>query len=443
MKTKLLLGAGLIAAAATTVAATIALAQGPTTLTIATVNNPDMVTMQKLTPEFEKLNPGIKLNWVVLPENDLRQKVTTDIATKAGSFDVLTIGTYETPIWGKQGWLTEMSDLPASYDLADILKPVRAGLSTGGKLYALPFYAESSMLMYRKDLFAAAKINISQTPTWAQVAAAAKKLHNPSKGIYGICLRGLPGWGENMAFLTTLINTNGGRWFDEKWQPQLTSPEWKKAISFYVDLVTNYGPPGVTGNGFTENLTLTSEGKCSMWIDATVAAGFLANPKTSKVADKMGWAKSPTAVTKNGANWLWSWALGIPSSSTKVDAAKTFVTWATSKEYIQLVAKTNGWVSAPPGTRYSTYANVNYQKAASFAKTTLDSINSADPTKPTLKPVPYTGVQFVGIPEFAGIGTQVGQYVAGIVAKKTTLEEGLKQANASVLKTMTEAGYIK
>ncbi len=443
MKTKLLLGAGLIAAAATTVAATIALAQSPTTITIATVNNPDMVTMQKLTPEFEKLNPDIKLKWVVLPENELRQKVTTDIATKAGSFDVLTIGTYETPIWGKQGWLTPMDNLPAAYDLEDILKPVRAGLSSGGKLYALPFYAESSMLMYRKDLFAAAKINISQTPTWTQIAAAAKKLHNPKKGIYGICLRGLPGWGENMAFLTTLINTNGGRWFDEKWQPQLTSPEWKKAISFYVDLVTNYGPPGVTGNGFTENLTLTSEGKCSMWIDATVAAGFLANPKTSKVADKMGWAKSPTAVTKNGANWLWSWALGIPSSSTHVDAAKTFVTWATSKEYIALVAKTNGWVSAPPGTRYSTYANPNYQKAASFAKTTLDSINSADPTKPTLKPVPYTGVQFVGIPEFAGIGTQVGQYVAGIVAKKTTLDEGLKQANAAVLKTMTEAGYIK
>ena len=443
MNAKLLLGAGLMAAAATTVAATIALAQGPTTITIATVNNPDMVTMQKLTPEFEKLHPDIKLNWVVLPENELRQKVTTDIATKAGSFDVLTIGTYETPIWGKQGWLAPMDNLPADYDIEDVLKPVRAGLSAGGKLYALPFYAESSMLMYRKDLFAAAKINIGQDPTWAQVAAAAKKLHNPTKGIYGICLRGLPGWGENMAFMTTMANSFGARWFDEKWQPQLTSPEWKKAVAFYVDLVTNYGPPGVTGNGFTENLTLTSEGKCSMWIDATVAAGFLANPKTSKVADKMGWAKSPTAVTKNGSHWLWSWALGIPSSSSKIDAAKTFVTWATSKVYIQLVAKTNGWVSAPPGTRYSTYANANYQKAASFAKTTLDSINSADPTKPTLKPVPYTGVQFVGIPEFAGIGTQVGQYLAGIVAKKTTLDEGLKQANASVLKTMTEAGYIK
>ncbi len=437
-----MLGTGVLTAGLVAVTP-LAVAQDPVTLTIATVNNPDMVTMQKLSTQFEAKNPSIKLNWVVLPENELRQKVTTDIATKAGTYDVLTIGTYEAPMWGKQGWLSEMNDLPANYDLEDVLKPVRAGLSSGGKLWALPFYAESSMLMYRKDVFAANGIKIGQDPTWAQIAAAAKRNHNPSKGMYGICLRGLPGWGENMAFLGTLLNTHGARWFDEKWQPQLTSPEWKKAIALYVELVTKYGPPGVTGNGFTENLTLTSEGKCSMWIDATVAAGFLANPKTSKVASKIGWAKSPVAVTKNGSHWLWSWALGIPSSSQKIGAAKTFVTWATSKEYIALVGKTNGWVSAPPGTRYSTYNNPNYQKAASFAKTTLDSINSADPTKPTLKPVPYTGVQFVGIPEFQAIGTQVGQYVAGIVAKKTTLDAGLAQAQAYVQKTMKEAGYIK
>ncbi len=425
----------------TSLVASAAMAQ--TTLTIATVNNPDMVTMQKLTPEFEKANPGIKLNWVVLPENELRQKVTTDIATNAGSYDVLTIGTYETPIWGKNGWLVEMSGLPASYDLEDVLKPVRAGLSYQGKLYALPFYAESSMLMYRKDLFAAAKITVPATPSWAQATAWAKKLHNPAAGIYGICLRGLPGWGENMAFLGTFINTNGGRWFDENWKPQINSPEWKKAIAQYVDLVNNYGPPGVTGNGFTENLTLTSEGKCAMWIDATVAAGFLANPKSSKVADKIAFAKSPVAVTPNGSHWLWSWALGIPKSTKNTDAAKAFVAWATSKEYIALVGKTNGWVSAPPGTRYSTYSNPEYQKAAIFAKTTLDSINSADPNKPTLKPVPYTGVQFVGIPEFQAIGTQVGQFVAGIVAGKTSLDDGLNQAQAAVEKIMKEAGYLK
>ncbi|HEU4741576.1 MAG TPA: extracellular solute-binding protein, partial [Meiothermus sp.] len=216
----LLVGAGLSLSAA--------LAQ--TTITIATVNNPDMITMQKLTPEFEKANPGIKVNWVVLPENELRQKVTTDIATNAGSYDILTIGTYETPIWGKNGWLVEMSGLPASYDLEDVLKPVRAGLSYQGKLYALPFYAESSMLYYRKDLFADKKITVPAQPTWTQAIAWAKQLHDPSKGVYGICLRGLPGWGENMAFLTTLVNTYGGRWFDENWKPQINSPEWKRAI---------------------------------------------------------------------------------------------------------------------------------------------------------------------------------------------------------------------
>src|ERR1700721_3199364 len=80
-------------------------AYAETTLTIATVNNGDMVRMQGLTDDFTKANPDIKLNWVTLEENVLRQKVTTDIATKGRQFDILTIGTYETPIWAKKGWL--------------------------------------------------------------------------------------------------------------------------------------------------------------------------------------------------------------------------------------------------------------------------------------------------------------------------------------------------
>ena len=422
------------------VAASAGLAQ---TLNIATVNNPDMITMQKLSGEFEKANPGIKLNWSVLPENEVRQKITADIATGGGAFDIFTIGMYEAPMWGKNGWLVEMNNLPASYDLEDVLKPVRAGLSADGKLYALPFYAESSFLMYRKDLFEAAKVTLSAQPTWGQIATIAKRLHNPSKGVYGICLRGLPGWGEAMGLITLIVNSYNGIWFDQKWQPQLTSPEWKRALTTYLDLVKNYGPPGVTGNGFTENLTLTSEGKCAMWIDATVAAGFLSNPKTSKVAGKMGWANAPFGTTRNGSHWLWAWALGIPKSTKNAEAAKKFVAWATSKEYIQLVAKTEGWVSAPPGTRYSTYNNPEYQKAADFAKATLESINTADPVKAHNRAVPYTGISWVGIPEYQGIGTQVSQFIAGIVAGKYTLDEGLAQAQAAVEKTMKEAGYLK
>jgi len=414
-----------------------------TTITIATVNNPDMIVMQKLTPEFRKKYPNIRVNWVVLPENELRQKVTLDISSGTGAYDIMTIGTYEAPLWGKNGWLVPFDNVSASYDLNDVLKPVRDALSYGGKLYALPFYAESSMMYYRKDLFAQKGINVPDQPRWTQVAQWAQKLHSPREGVYGICLRGLPGWGENMAFIGTLVNTFGGRWFDENWRPQLTSPEWKQAISFYVDLVTKYGPPGVTSNGYTENLTLFSQGNCAMWVDATVAAGYLANPKTSKVADKVGFAQAPIAVTPNGSHWLWAWALAIPKSSKKVEAASTFIYWATSKEYIELVGRTEGWVAVPPGTRISTYRNPNYLKAAPFAEMVLKAIQTADPTKPTAKPVPYTGIQYVSIPEFQAIGTQVGQFIAGIVAGRYSVDEGLAQAQAAVEKIMREAGYLR
>jgi len=355
----------------------------------------------------------------------------------------MTIGTYEAPLWGKNGWLVPFENVPATYDLNDVLKPVRDGLSYGGKLYALPFYAESSMMYYRKDLFAQKGITVPGQPRWTQVAQWAQQLHNPRGGVYGICLRGLPGWGENMAFISTLVNTFGGRWFDESWRPQLTSPEWKQAISFYVDLVTKYGPPGVTSNGYTENLTLFSQGNCAMWVDATVAAGYLANPKTSKVADKVGFAQAPIAVTPNGSHWLWSWALAIPKSSKKVEAARTFIYWATSKEYIELVGRTEGWVAVPPGTRLSTYRNPNYLRAAPFAEIVLKAIQTADPTKPTAKPVPYTGIQYVSIPEFQAIGTQVGQFIAGIVTGRYSVDEGLAQAQAAVEKIMREAGYLR
>jgi len=425
------------------------LAQSPglgqaTTITIATVNNPDMIIMQKLTPAFEQQNPNIKVNWIVLPENELRQKVTTDISTNAGSYDVMTIGMYEVLSgWAKNGWLLPFESFPSSYNGQDLLKPVRAGLSYKGALYAVPFYAESSMTYYRKDLFAAKGLTMPQRPTWTQVEAFAKAIHDPSKRIYGICLRGLPGWGENMAFLTTLVNTFGGRWFDEKWQPQLTSPEWKQAIGFYVRLMQNYGPPGVTSNGFTENETLLANGNCAMWVDATVAAGYLANPNTSKVAKDVGFAYAPMAVTRNGSHWLWAWALGIPKSTKKADAARAFIYWATSKAYIDLVGGKEGWTSVPPGTRYSTYENPDYLKAAPFAKLVEALINEADPTHPTAKPVPYVGVQFVSIPEFQAIATQAGQTIAGALAGKMTVDQALQQAQSNAENVMRQAGYIK
>jgi sorbitol/mannitol transport system substrate-binding protein len=418
-------------------------AMAETRLTIATVNNGDMIRMQKLTDDFTKMNPDIALNWVTLEENVLRQKVTTDIATKSGQYDILTIGTYEIPIWAKKGWLVPLDDLGADYDIDDLLPAIRSGLSLDGKLYAAPFYGESSMIMYRKDLFDKAGINMPESPTWDFVADAARKVTVNSSETYGICLRGKAGWGENMAFLSATANSFGARWFDEKWSPQFDQPEWKNALSFYVKLMRDAGPPGASSNGFNENLALFNAGKCGMWIDATVAASFVTNPKDSKVADKVGFALAPNTGLGKNANWLWAWSLAVPAGSQKVAAAKKFIAWATSKHYLELVASKDGWANVPPGTRKSLYENPEYQKAAPFSKLTLESINSADPAHPTVKPVPYVGIQFVAIPEFQAIGTAVGQQFSGALAGSSSVDDALAAAQNIAMREMTRAGYIK
>src|SRR5580698_9385310 len=339
-------------------------AYAETTLTIATVNNGNMIDMQKLTDDFTKANPDIKLNWVTLEENVLRQKVTTDIATHGGQFDVLTIGTYETPIWAKKKWLLPLDKLGADYDADDLLPAIRSGLSLDGKLYAAPFYGESSFVMYRKDLMDKAGLKMPEKPTWEFIKQAADKMTDKAAGVYGICLRGKPGWGENAAFLTATANSFGARWFDDKWNAQFNTPEWKSTLDFYVPLLKADGPPGASSNGFNENLALFNDGKCGMWIDATVAASFVSDPKQSKVADKVGFALAPNDGLGKNANWLWAWNLAIPAGTKKSDAAEKFVAWATSKDYTNLVAEKEGWLNAPPGTRKSLYANADYQKAA-------------------------------------------------------------------------------
>ena len=440
-------------AALLTTALALGSAQAASTITIATVNNPDMVTMQKLTPEFNKLYPDINVKWVVLPENELRQKITLDVASGAGSFDVATVGAYEVPIWAKNGWLDPLTpafaknpDIAKSYNVGDLIPGVRNALTVGGQLYAVPFYAESSMTFYNKDLFKKAGVSMPVNPTWTQIETFASKVNDPKNGVYGICLRGLPGWGENMALFTTIVNTFGGRWYDNDWKPQLDSAAWKNAMTFYVNLMKKYGPPGATSNGFTENLTLMSQGKCGMWMDATVAAGFLSDPASSKIVNSVGFANAPTGPgTPRGNHWYWSWNLAIPKSSKQEDAAFKFITWATSQDYIALVAKTKGsWASVPPGTRTSTYTNAQYKKAAgAFSSLVQKSISSADVTKATKDPVPYNGIQYVAIPEFQALGTQVGQYLAGALSGQTTIDQALAQAQAAAQKVAKEGGYQK
>ncbi|WP_224369613.1 ABC transporter substrate-binding protein [Hyalangium versicolor] len=430
-----LVGLGLLLGADSALAAT--------TLTIGTVNNGDMIRMQALSKTYKEQHPDVELNWVVLEENTLRQRLTTDITTGGGQFDVITIGAYEAPMWARKSWITPLEKFSPTYDVDDLMPNVRKQLSVDNKLYALPFYSEGSITYYRTDLFTAKGLKMPEEPTWEQIRGFAEKLHDPSKNVYGICLRGKAGWGENMALVTTIVNAYGGRWFDENWEPQLNSPEWKQAVTFYVDLLSKFGPPGPSSNGFNENLTLFNSGKCAMWVDASVAGAFVTDKTQSQVTDKVGFAKAPRNVTEKGSSWLWTWALAIPTSSKQQQAASDFIQWATSKEYGTLVAKKYGISAMPPGTRKSTYANAEYMKATPFARITLEAIQTANPDSPTLKPVPYTGVQFATIPEFQAIGTQVGKSISGALAGTTKVDAELPTLNEAVKRTMSRAGYYK
>jgi sorbitol/mannitol transport system substrate-binding protein len=419
---------------------------GPVTITVATVSNPLMTTIEQLTPSgFEKSNPKIKVKFVTDDENTERAAVEKDVATGGGQYDVVMIGPNDIASWAKNGWIKDLSadvSSDSSYDVSDLLPPIRSALSSNGKLYALPFYGESSFMMYNKSMFAAAHVTMPANPTWTQIAALAAKLNNPSKGVAGICLRGLTGWGDNLAALDTVVNTFGGQWFNTKWNAELTSPAFEQATNFYVNLVKADGEKGAGNDSFNQCLTIMQQQKAAMWYDATVAASTL-DAAGSPVAGKIGFAPAPVDKTKS-SGWLWSWALGLEGASKNQAAALKFMEWATSKQYIAYDASKNGWASVPPGTRTSTYQNANYLAAAKdFAPLTLKELDSVNVDQPGLQPQPVPGVQYVGIPEFEDFGQEVSAQITAAIDGQESVATALSKSQTIAQQAVISAGYKK
>jgi sorbitol/mannitol transport system substrate-binding protein len=427
-------------------------AGGKQTVRVAVVSNSNMIDIEKLTKNFEQENPNIKVVYDTLNENNERSLIETDITTHANEFNVVMISNYETPIWAKNGWLVNLKaplTSDSSYDVNDLIKPISSSLSYKGGLYGVPFYAESSMLYYRKSLAKKAGITIPLHPTWQQIAADSAKLNDPSKGVAGICLRGQDGWGENLAALDTVINTAGGSWFNPKWQPQLTSPKTEAAVNFYVNLVKKDGEQGASNDGFTECESDYGQGKAAMWYDSTVAAGLITSTYP-KVGKDTGYAYAPTG-TPTGApgvksGWLYTWSLSVPKGTPNEAAAEKYVEWATGKQYIAYSGPKIGWANIDPGTRYSTYTLPQYKQAAkAFAGITLASINGADSAHPTDANVaiPYTGVQFLDEPWFIALGTEVSNQISAAIAGTESVKQALQSSQQDADETVRQAGLLK
>ena len=397
------------------------------------VNNPQMVDLQALTADNFTKESGITVNYTVLPENDVRDKISQEFSAQAGQYDVASISKYEVPFFSKNGWLAPLDDTvaaDAAFDQADVFEPMTKALSgEDGKLYGEPFYGESSFLMYRKDVFAEKGLTMPEKPTWAEVADLAAKVDGARSGMKGICLRGQPGWGQVLAPLSTVVNTFGGTYFTEDWQAAVDSPEFTEATQFYVDLVQAHGEAGAPQAGVTECLNNMTQEKVAMWYDATSAAGSL-DAEGSPVKGKVGYVAAPVNKTES-SGWLYTWAWGIQTASKNAENAAEFIKWASSKEYEELVGAELGWSRVPAGKRTSTYANPDYiASAEAFAKPTADAINSADPEDPGVQPRPAPGIQFVGIPEFAGLGTDISQEISSAIAGRTPVPDALKASQA-------------
>ncbi|MEW2499197.1 ABC transporter substrate-binding protein [Amycolatopsis sp. CA-161197] len=404
---------------------------GGRTLVIAIVSNPQMKDAISLSSEFEKANPGVHLKFVSLPENEARAKITASTATQGGEFDVVMISNYEAPQWAANGWLENLEPhmkATPGYDENDFIPSIRQSLSYENQMYAVPFYGESSFVVYRKDLFQKAGITMPAHPTWQQIADYAAKLDDKNAGIAGICLRGKPGWGESLAPFTTVANTFGAQWFDKDWNAKLTSPEFTQAANFYVNLVRDHGEVGASSAGFSECGTRYAQGQAAMWYDATSMTGTTEDPTSSKVVGKNGYAPAPVEKTQ-ASGWLYTWALGIPKVAKDKDDAWKFMAWMTDKAYAKKVGETYGWNRVPPGTRQSTYEIPQYRDAAkAYAQPTLDGIADANQQKAMVSPVPYPGIQFVGIPEFQDLGTRVSQQLSAAIAGQTSVADALAQS---------------
>ena len=402
-------------------------AEGEIVINVATVNNGQMKDMESLAPEYEAQNPGVKINFQVMEEGDLRAAVTADVASGAGQYDVVTIGAYETPQWGANGWLVDLTpylEADPEYDVADILEPVRNALSFNGQQYAVPFYGESSILMYNKEILDAAGVTLSKNPTWQEVRDAAAAVNSDSTA--GICMRGKPGWGDLFAPLTTVVQTFGGNWYDMEWNATVDTPEWREAVTFYKEMLDEVGQPDPVSYSFNECLTALKNGEVAMWADASVAASML-EADDSPVKGKMGYAHMPVVETAE-SGWLWSWNLAVPASTKQTDAAVDFIMWATSKEYHQLVGETLGWSLVPPGARTSTYSIPEYaEAAAAYAPITLEVMSAVNPVQPGVNPQPWVGVQYVAIPEFQDVGNQCAQLMADYIADRTSIDDALAQ----------------
>ncbi|MCV2883787.1 extracellular solute-binding protein [Aestuariibacter sp. AA17] len=388
-----------------------------------------------LTPELEKQFPETEFRWYIMEESVYRRRLLGDFALSQSHFDIIMTGSYEIPIWARNGWLAEITALDEDYDLDDFFPAVKQAITVNNRIWAFPFVAESTALFYRKDILASKGIELPSPLTYQQLKEIAKRVHSPESNIYGIGLRTRPGWGQNMALLSIIVNAYGGQWFDEQWRPSINTKPWVDAVRVYRDMLHEAGPPDLLNKGWRENQQLFADGNLVFFIDATSLAGYFTESLNTSVRNYFDVTDVPIGVTSDGARWFWSWNLSVSAFSENQTLAKEVAKWLTSKAFIQQCKTQLGVTNVPSGTRKSTYDDA-YFSSLPYAEAEYRALSSFSARQQGLSSV---GTQFVPIPEFTAVGYQVGLEIHKAIMSEKSVERALEDAQRKVELIMKNA----
>lgn len=433
------MAAGLVAGTGMTVGA-----EEEITVSVAMLNNPICSKLADLTKEYYEAE-GVKIDFAILPENDLREKATLEASTGGTTYDIYFTGPFEASFWIDYGWSENLQpyidnmteEQKASFDLEDIFPNIRDSLADKetGDLYALPFFGESSFFMYNKELFEQAGVEMPENPTWEEIYDLAVAVDDEEAGITGMTMRGAPGWGMSGAPFVTMVNAMGGQFYDMDWNATVDTPEQRAAWEMYKNILRDAGQDDIITYTYNECISLMTSGKCGIWYDAT-SNGPNLEGADSLIKDKVGYVAAPSG-------WLWSWGMNMNpnSSDEKKQAAFDFMVWACSKDYVNLTLEVDSSGQfTPSGVRASTYELDEY-KDLPYAQATLDAMANSDFNHPCKNEVPYVGCQYIAIPEFPEAGDKMTENLAAYVTDDMTLDEAIADTQKVFEQVAEEGGY--
>ena len=387
--------------------------------------------LQQLLPWFEAKS-GVKVNLVIMPFSGMREKQLIELTSGNSTYDVIGLDYRDVAAYGEAGWMVDLykfinsKDADPALDMADFLPTAVEGLKWKGKLNGFPFYVESTMLMYRKDLYA--KLGLKVPETWDELYQNALKLNHETNGtrdFYGVTIRGRRAVGYNDYIWNGLLKSYGGSYFDKNWKPIFNSDAGVTALEMYVKLLEDAGPLDAATQGYEEVMQTMMQGKTAQVIDATMLGAWLEDPKQSKVVGLNGWAMVPKGTVRRG-NSFFLQGVGVPKFSKNQLAAYKFIEWATSKDLQKVQIDKGAYL-----TRSSIVNSEEFRNAWPFADIMLKSLADSD--------LNYTPI----LPEWSQVADQVSIAVSSALIGEKTPKQALDEAQAAVDQIMIKAGYYK